>query len=195
MPPKSSSFRVLALILVIAGGAGAIRSHQNSGSKSLLNYPVDEHTAVRFFYNLGADKSRDYFHGPLTFRAVTETDSRINTRSLVLHQGRTVYISLGEMRNLVDGLARFDVPWESSRELESLDWSIKPLPDTGKMDILAVFSKGTARAKLDPQKICTALNRLDSALKTPRALWEFQRFRLNYGCQVPGFDTGAYPDH
>lgn len=195
MPLKSSSFRVLALILVIGGGAGVMRSHQNSVSKSLFNSPVNEDTAVRLFYNLGAEKSRDYFHGPLTFRAVTEGDPRINTAPLVPHRGRTVYISFGEMRNLIDGLARFDVPWESSRGRESLDWSVEPLPDTDKMDILIVFSKGTARAKLDPKKICTVLKPLDSALKTPRALWEFQRFRLNYGCQVPGFDAGAYPDH
>jgi hypothetical protein len=192
---KDSSFRLLGLSLVIAVGANVMRFHQNSDSKFLLNSQVDQNTAIRFFYNLGAEKSRNYFHGPLTLRAVTERDPRINTAQLILQQGRTVYIPLREMRNLIDGLAQFDVLWESSREIESLDWSIKPLPDTDKMDISIVFSKGTARARLDPKKICKTLSPLDSVLKTPRALWEFQKYRFNYGCQVPGFRMGAYPDH
>ena len=48
---------------------------------------------------------------------------------------------------------------------------------------------------VDPKQICERLAPLDAALKQPRALWEFQLFRVDYGCHVPGFNRNAFPEH
>jgi hypothetical protein len=62
------------------------------------------------------------------------------------------------------------------------------------MDVRVVITSGTAKAQVSPKDICTILKPLDAALKGPRILWEFQGFRISYGCKVPGFKYGAYAD-
>jgi len=166
----------------------SVSSRQTIDKKNVLNSPVDENTAVRFFYQ----PAGDYFHVPLVFRAVELKDPRLNTAPMAV-EGRTAYVSLSEMQQLMQGLAHSDMAWQESEKVETLG-SYKKLDITDDMAITAVSSKGTARASLTPKKICKTLKLLDSALKTPRALWEFQGFRLNYGCKVPGFRYGAYPD-
>jgi hypothetical protein len=186
---KNSSRCVSGLILVIAATAAVMQSCQNYDKRFVLNSPVDENTAVRFFYQ----PAGNYFHSPLVFRVVDQKDSRLNTAPMAV-EGRTAYISLSEMRQLMQGLAHSDLSWRESEKVEVLG-SFRKLDITDNMEITAVSSKGTAQATLNPQKICETLKPLDSALKTPRALWEFQGFRLNYGCKVPGFVYDAYPDH
>jgi hypothetical protein len=87
-----------------------------------------------------------------------------------------------------------DLAWQESEAVEALG-SYKKLPVSDDMEILVAFANGTAKAQITPKTICRTLKPLDAALKTPRALWEFQGFRLNYGCKVPGFKPDAYPDH
>jgi hypothetical protein len=65
----------------------------------------------------------------------------------------------------------------------------------GVMEIRVVSPKGTAVATVSPKRICPTLEPLDAALATSRALWEFQLFRVEDGCKVPGFNNQAYPDH
>jgi len=79
--------------------------------------------------------------------------------------GRTPHISLSEMRNLVNALADWNLSWQKSKKLEA------------------------------PKQLCERLAPLDAALKQPRALWEFQLFRVDYGCHVQGFDRNAFPEH
>jgi hypothetical protein len=63
------------------------------------------------------------------------------------------------------------------------------------MDIVIIFSKGAARGVILREDICKTLGALDSAIKTPRAHWEFRRFGMYYGCHVSGFDDTKYSDH
>lgn len=190
MPLKSSVSSALGLVLVTATAIGAFAFQWVPGKKLLLGCSADETTAIRLFYN----NESDYFHFPLIFRAVEQRDPHLNTAPMVA-EGRTVYISQTEMQSLLRGLAQLDLPWQESEKVETLGSFKRLRPWSDSMEILVACSKGTARVKVDPKKICKTLKPLDSALKTPRALWEFQRFRLNYGCQVPGFQYGAYPNH
>jgi hypothetical protein len=157
--------------------------------KPVLDCPVDEVTAVRFFYH----DEEDYFHFPLILRAVAQEDPRINTAPMGA-EGRTAYISREVMQRLLRRLMLSDLSWQESQKTEALG-SYKRLPASDRMEIIIVCSKGTARTTLDPKKICDTLKPLDSVLTTPRALWEFQGFRLNYGCRIPGFKYDAYSDH
>jgi hypothetical protein len=64
----------------------------------------------------------------------------------------------------------------------------------GRQGVVHMFTKGTAKATIAPDKICETLAPLDSALLTPRALWEFQRFRLQYRCPFLGKRPDAYSE-
>jgi len=185
---KSTASRVLGLVLVMATAIGALAFQRIPSKKLLLGCSADETTAIRFFYN----NESDYFHFPLIFRAVERGDPRLNTAPMVA-EGRTAYISETEMASMLRKLAQLDLPWRESGKVEVLGSFKRLRPWSNSMEILVACSKGTARAKVDPENICETLKPLDSALKTPRALWEFQGFRLNYRCQVPGFEYGAYP--
>jgi hypothetical protein len=156
----------------------------------VLHSPIDDGTAVRLFFNSG-----DYFHAPLIFRVVSESDPRLNTAPL-LPEGRTAYISHVEMQHLKQGLAELVLrwPWKQSREVMAFGDAMS-IPAVGAMVIIVVSSQGTAEGGLDSTRICNTLAPLDSALRTPRALWEFQLFRDEYKCDVPGLNGQAFPDH
>jgi hypothetical protein len=139
------------------------------------------------------DPPGEYFHKPLVLCVVKEGDPLLNTAP-IREEGRTAYVSLSEMRELVQRLGRLDLAWQESETVEALG-SYKNLPVFDDMETLIAFSHGTAKAHIAPKIICRTLQPLDAALKTPRALWELQIFRLNYGCKVPGFKADAYPDH
>lgn len=66
---------------------------------------------------------------------------------------------------------------------------------TEAMEVVIIFSKGAARGVILREDICKTLGSLGSAIKTPRAHWEFQRFGVYYGCHVSGFDYTKYSDH
>ena len=155
----------------------------------VFDCPVDENTAIRFFYFPGGD----YYHYPLVFRAAARGDARLNTAPMV-EEGRTAYVSYRDMRDLLRGLAHSGLSWQESEKVEPLG-SHKPLAFLTDDEIRVICSKGTATAHFDPKRICQTLEPLDSAIKTPRALWEFQLFRQGYGCKVRGFNFQAYPDY
>lgn len=190
MPRKSFIVRILALPLIFAGGAGLMFSQQNQYKGFVLNSQVEEGTALRFFYI----PPGDYFHAPLVFRAVEPGDPRLTTGPMSA-EGRSAYISFDEMQQLMQNLAHSNLVWQESDKIEIMGSFKELLHVSGGMDILVVSPKGTADAKIRPTRICDTLKPLDSALKTQRALWEFQAFRLGYACQVPGFKYDAYPDY
>jgi len=181
--------QIFWLGLVVLMSTASLSFRQTVNKRNVLNSPVDENAIVRFFYQ----PEGDYFHFPLVFRAVDQKDPRLNTAPMFV-ESRTAYISFSELRQLMQELAHSDLSWQESEKVEVLG-SFKKLEITDNMEITVVSSKGTARATLNPKEICKTLMPLDSGLKTPRALWEFQGFRLNYGCKVPRFKYDAYPDH
>jgi hypothetical protein len=188
MTLKNFGLCVLGLVLLVAANADSTLTRQNRENESLMSCAANENAAVRFFYN----PPGGYFHFPLIFRSVEQADLRLNTAPMTT-EGRTAYISFAEMRQLVEGLANSKLSWRVSEKAEGLG-SYKKIPVLDRMEILVLCPKGTPRSKLAPKNICETLAPLDPALKTPRALWEFQLFRQGYGCKVPGFNPEAYPD-
>jgi hypothetical protein len=155
----------------------------------VLATPVDANTAVRFFY---PPPNGNRFVYPLVFRVADPDDERMKIAP-VLADGRTVYISLSEMQGLIAGMTRSIRMGQRTRAVEVFEpWEITPICDA--MDVVVAFSKGAARGAVFTKDICKTLASLDSVIKTPRAHWEFQRFRVYDGCRVPGFDDAKYTD-
>lgn len=191
--PKSLSTLGLAVFLSMVLAASCY-SQKPGGKAWLLNCPIDRATAVRFFYN---PEEAGYFHFPLVLDVVPSCDPRLNTAPM-RPEGRTAYITQDEMRSLLRALAQVDVSWEVSSKVEPLGdfHSLVRLHRAGPpyLSIEVTCSRGAARGKVGPAKICSALAPLDSAVKTPRALWEFQFLRIGYGCKVAEFNMHAYPE-
>jgi hypothetical protein len=155
----------------------------------VLTSPVDNSTVVRFYYH---PPNADRFVYPLVLRVAAGNDERMSVAP-VLAEGRTVYISLSEMQELVAGMIRSITMGQQTKGVEVLGtWEMIPI--TEAMDAVIIFSKGAARGVILREDICQTLGSLDPAIKTPRAHWEFQRFRFYYGCRVPGFDDAKYSD-
>ena len=186
MATKSST-RFGWLLLAVLVGASPCCPGRTLDKNSVLTAPVDENTAVRFFYQ----PPEDHFHFPMVFRPVPEKDPRLNTAPMT-EAGRTAYVSFPEMQQMLNALAKSGLAWQESEKVETLGSYTKLIHENGAVTV--VTSRGTAKAGFDPKRICKILTPLESALTTPRALWEFQAFRLNYGCKVPGFKYDAYPD-
>jgi hypothetical protein len=164
-------------------------SSQAASQGHALTLPADKDSVVRFFYQPPAG---EYFHVALIFRVVEENDPRWNTTAYS-DVGRTAYVSLSDMQQLTTQLAHLSLRWDESAKIESLE-TYRTIHSYGYgMGIKVWSTKGTAKATIEHDKICETLAPLDSALLTPRALWEFQGFRLQYHCRVPGYDLDAYP--
>jgi hypothetical protein len=182
-------FLISMLTLIIAGPEGMSKDQQNQYKGYVLNASVGANSAVRFFYDPALS---DAFHSPIIFRATEDGDSRlINPPST--RAGWTSYIAFSEMRQFLQTLAHSNLAWQESDKVEIFEPALQ-IPRLDTMEIVVVGSSGTAKAMVRPSRICQTLEPLDAALKTKRALWELQRFRLTYGCQVPGFDWKLYPD-
>jgi hypothetical protein len=190
MPLKRSIPWIVGLTLILARMPNAMLSQKHQEKGFVLNSPVGENTAVRFFYD---PPLSDYFHFPLVFRAVEKSSPLLNTAPMTA-EGRTAYISLVEMQQLMQVLAHSNLAWHESEEVEILG-SFKRLQISDGMAVLVVSPMGTAKSQIRPTKICETLKPMDSAIESQHALWEIQAFRLNYGCQVQGFNRDAYPDH
>jgi len=154
-----------------------------------LTLPAGKHSVVRFYYH---PPDGEYFHVALLFRVVKENDRRWNTAP-VFDVGRTAYVSLTEMQQLMVNLAHLSLRWDESTKIESLE-TFKNIHSYGGMGIKVLSANGTAKTTIAPDRICETLAPLDGALLTPRALWEFQFFRSQYHCQVPKFNPNAYPE-
>src|SRR4029077_6318823 len=163
---------ILGLALITSGGAA--RCQQNQYSGIVLTSPAGQATAVLFRYFPPGNA----IHYPLVIRAVDQGDPRLNTSPMAA-ECLTAYISLDEMSQLTRAVARLSLSWRESEKIEILP-SFRELPTDDIMNVQVVGSKGTAKAEVRPSRICETLKPLDSAIKTQRALWEFQGFRLNY---------------
>ena len=80
-----------------------------------MDSPVDDTTVVRLFY----DPPGDYFHFPLVLRAVKPGSPLLDTAPM-LEAGRTAYISVSDMEQLVSRLSKMDLVWKQTEAIESL---------------------------------------------------------------------------
>jgi hypothetical protein len=176
------------LLLIIALIGTSLSCTEPTRSHPALGGPVDTRTIVRFFYvPPGPPEIRPHF--PLVLQAVGEKDPRRGTAP-VRDEGRTAYISLAEMREVVQILNDSLSSWDTSKDVRVPPSGLDLYFPAG-MEIIVYFSTGTARTVITPSKLCTTLASIDVALRN-RALWEFQLFRRGYDCTVSGFDREKY---
>ena len=178
--------RCVLLIMALIGTS--LSCTEPARHHAALSGPVDTKTIVRFLYT----PPESYAHVPLVFRALGEKDPRLGTAPMLV-EGRTAYISLAEMREVVQILKNSLSSWDTSKDVEV------PRPTMGLffpdgLEVVVFFSTGTARTVVTPSRLCATLAPMDAALRG-RALWEFQLFRLGYDCRVPGFDRKRYLEH
>ena len=162
---------------------------QTARQDQALTFPAGKDSVVRFFCQ---PPDGEYFHVALLFRVVEKKDRRWNTAP-VFDEGRTAYISVSEMRQLITALSATHLSWDESTKVGGLE-TFKTIHSDGGMSIKVLSAKGTAKAAIEPKKICETLAPLDHALQNPRALWEFQLFRSQYHCRVPNLNPNAYPE-
>jgi hypothetical protein len=188
MSKLMSLTRVCVLMLVTLANAPLVSSQVASRDRA-LTLPAGKDSVVRFFYQ---PPEGEYFHVALLFRAVEEDDPRWNTTAYS-DVGRTAYISLSDMQQLISDLVHSSLRWDESTKVEGLE-TYKSIHSYGYgMGVKVLSAKGTAKAVIEPGRICETLSSLDGALLAPRALWEFQGFRLQYHCRVPSYNPDAYP--
>jgi hypothetical protein len=176
------------LILAIFTGT-SLCSGQAVEQHKAFRITADQDTIVRLFYQ-PILSSR---HPALLLRVVGDKDVRLNTMSIV-EAGYTVYITLGEMTDLLQGLSHSDLLWQESEKAE-VPQPFKGRVLTDGMEIKVFSPKGTAKSLIAVKQICATLEPFDSVFKEPRALWEYQMWRHGDGCSVPGLNREAYPDH
>jgi hypothetical protein len=177
-------FFVAALLTTSLSAGQSTKAHDS------LTLSVDKYTVVRFFYL----PANDYLHPALIFRVAGPESPRLNTAPIINRGGRTPYISIEEMQSLIKMLDRSGLSWHETKTVE-VPKMVGFRETTGKVVIKIFSSGGTALSLSDPENICQTLAPLDAAFKQPRALWEFQLFRLDYHCEVPGFNRNAYLAH
>jgi len=153
-----------------------------------LAVPVNKYTVASFSFS----PPQNYTHPAMLFRVVDQDDTRLNTAPM-LDQGRTVFISLEEMKRLIERLTVMQLAWHRSAQTELP--SIGHSEVSNEMRIRVYDSTGSFLALLSPRDLCASLASLNDAIKQPRALWEFRLFQREYGCKIPGFNRDAYPNH
>ena len=176
-----------SLLVILASAPGT--SSQVANERHPLTLAADKNSVVRFFF---IPAYMTTFPVPVLFRVVEENDPRWNTAP-PSDVGRTAYISFSEMRGIFAALSAEPLSWEESAKIEELE-TYMAIRNDGRMDIKILSSGGTAKSGIPAKQMCETLARLDPALRTPRALWEFQFFRRQFGCRVPNFDPKAYYD-
>lgn len=178
---------ILAFFLVLVCVASVVHSRPKRHADFVLSAPVGNNTGMRFFYYSGGD----VVDGPLIVRPVEQGNPQLNTATPAKDELIT-YVLLDEMAQLMERLAQLDLPWKESKKVEAFrPFSIMDEPSV-KVDIEVVSSAGTAKVKVDNPLACEKLAILDSAFQTRRALLEFQEFRNQVGCKVPGFNHLEY---
>jgi hypothetical protein len=175
--------RCVLLIMALIGTS--LSCTEPTRRHAAFNGSVDTNTIVRFFYQ----PPLSHPHPPFILRAVDDRDPRLDTAPFQV-EGLAAYISLAEMRKVVQILNDSIPSWDTSKDVEGPRPPMD-LPFPNGLEITVYFSTGTAQTVITPGELCATLAPLDAALRN-RALWEFQFFRGDYGCNVPGFDVKKY---
>ena len=153
----------------------------------ILASPVNSKTAVRFSRHVLPE---NHFVYPLVFRVATKGKQQMKTAPL-LTDGRTVYIPLSEMKNLIHAIVRFvPMPAETEHHETFSPWELYYF--SRDMEVEVIYSQGAALGQIGHKNICQVLAHINQSIKTPYPRWEFERFRVLQGCVVRDFDSDKY---
>ena len=181
----------MTLLLLMAIVAFVYKSCIAQGmSQETWGKAVHARTVVRFFFL----PANSYAHPPLIFRVVPKDDKRLGTAPIENMGGRTSFISIEEMHNLIQVLQYSGLAWQQSRSAKPVS-RIPNKEKTDRMEISIFFTDHPTQAYISAANLCQTLSGLDKVFIQPRALWEFHLYRVEYGCSVRNFNRSAYPQH
>lgn len=156
----------------------------------LLDSPVNEKCAVSFYW-FGDMES--HFRDPINFFTVPDADGRLHKVELPDSDRQVnVFVSSTEMKRILEGLKALDLSWVDLRGRETFKDKFHRR-GSDMLDITLVNTEATAKTSIRIARMCDELDRLDSAMPTPRILWQFRTFRWDNGCYVHGYDNSAMP--
>jgi len=183
--------RRMLSFLIIIGIACAATADSQLVPGSRLSHSAQAPIAIRLYLE---PSTGSYFHVPLIFRE-TSDNALLNTAPL-LPQGRTVYISKAQMSDIQSLIAESIFSWEWNSTTTAFE-PFMGLEPSQRLQIAVLYSPaGMASGYVARDETCGKLAAFDIPLKSePRALWEAQLFRFDYGCSVPLFRRDRYPDH
>lgn len=188
MPRLKTNARQLLFIFITLLTVEA--TAQKPTHSAILNSPVTDSTAVSFFWFGDMDSN---FRSPINFYVVSEGDRKLHTVAVESagHQWNA-FVSASEMELLINGLKALGLPWVDSSGRAVFKDSFKRT-NSGFLEITVVSSEATSKAYIRIARMCDELSQLDSAMPTPRILWQFQLFRVDNGCDVPGYNNSVIP--
>ena len=159
----------------------------------VLNSPVDQTTAVSFFWF--GDMESHWRH-PMNLYVAGSSDPRLHTVSLEdgpASKGVETWITASEMRTLIEKLAESHLEWLDSKAVGPFKPWLKRTDGQDSFDITVISAKGTARAGIRLARMCDELLQFDSVMPTPRLRWQFQTLRWDDGCVIAGYENEAMP--
>ena len=191
MHSRSLRKHVALAIACLVPGSG---SAQQAASDRVLEAGIGPKTSVTFFW-----VGDIYAHGrtPFTLRVAQNATEmyRVQPQSAPTHipvaerlayEGINVYVSAEQMRAVLHQLSITEVPYG--------DWTVsskrEPILMGGTTDGLAVTvlaSKKTYKTYIRVTRICDELSPFDALMPTEEIRWDFQSFRADFGCKIPGF--------
>jgi hypothetical protein len=167
-----------------------IESSSAAGEKSKhVRLACNESTIIRFFLQ---SPNSDFLRPPIVLRVAKKGSSELMTAPINV-EGRSAYVTVEEMREIMNSLQTLDVSWSTSKARESVIPYIK-MPRSDDMLITVFSSDGTAKASIPPGRICEVLAKMNAGISSHRAHWQFGYFRGMCSCKVPGFNWEEYPD-
>jgi hypothetical protein len=166
---------------------------QTPRQSTVLNRPVDQHTAVSFFW-FGDMES--HWRDPMNFYVANANDPKLHRVSIGIgfaSRGVETWITASEMQTLVAKLLQSHFEWVDSRTVLPLQpWS-RRTDGHDSFDITLVSARGTVRASVRLARMCDELLQFDSVMPTPRLKWQFQTMRWDDGCVIAGYHNEASP--
>jgi hypothetical protein len=166
---------------------------QTPRESNVVNLPVDQHTAVSFFWF--GDMESHWRH-PMNFYVANVTDPKLHSVSIgngLASRGVETWVTASEMQTLIAKLSQSHLEWVDSRTVLPLPpWS-KRTDGHDSFDITLVSAKGTVRASVRLARMCDELLQFDSVMPTPRLEWQFQTMRWDDGCVIAGYHNEARP--
>jgi hypothetical protein len=162
---------------------------QRSTNSAVLDSPVTERTAVSFYW-FGDEES--HFRVPINFYVVPDGDGRLHKVNWNFPRSASAFMTASEMMGLIERLKALNLEWIDSKGREDFKDGLDRR-DYWILDITVLSSKSTSRSGIRIARMWDKLARLDSAMPTPRILSQFQTFRWDNGCDVPGYVNYEIP--
>lgn len=175
---------VIPVLLLAAAAYSVVRAQprtQPGAHQSVLKrYLRTDDVALRFYYNPMVNEP-NLSPGPVIFLPVSSQDPRLGTRP-----GWSLYITLADLRNVLEVLVNSHLAWKESDSPRQLvvDPFALPQPHHTSMEVAVSCPTGSAAAEVDAPRVCPLLSEVYGALANPRARQAFAHWTGSVDCVV-----------